>query len=91
LTESIDHIVFECPVAVFTWRLINIALSAMVMPKITYIMLGVWLDKFVKKEKILTIAGCATVLWALWRARNEVCLTEPEKNLANALFCVDFG
>lgn len=93
LIESTDHIFFECPVVVFTWRLINIALNAMVIPKKnTNTMFGVWLDKFVKKEKKLTIAGCATVLWDLWRARNEVCFTERcFIDPANALFCVAFG
>jgi hypothetical protein len=52
---------------------------------------GVWLDKFVKKEKKLTIAGCATTLWDLWRARNEVCFTERcFIDPANALFLCCF-
>lgn len=47
--EPTNHNFFDCYVAIFTWRVIQIALSSLSIPNNLTLMFGDWLCRFLKK------------------------------------------
>jgi hypothetical protein len=92
LLESIDHLLFHCPVARFIWRIIQIAFNLSSTPKDTADLFGPWINSFHKTEKNLVLFGCGAVLWAIWRTRNDGCFNNKLiDDPSNVIFPVATG
>jgi hypothetical protein len=76
LFESTKHLFFECSVARFIWRLIQIALYLPTTPSDVEHLTGVWLRNFDKGYRKSVVVGCGAVLWAIWKSRNSVCFNK---------------
>jgi hypothetical protein len=87
--ETTNHIFYTCQVASFTWRVIQMALVSLSIPKIANEMFGLWLCSFKKYERNLITIGCSAVLWSLWNIRNDCCFNNiSPPNAANiVLLC----
>jgi hypothetical protein len=73
LSESIDHLFFQCSVARFVWRIFQIAFNLNSIPRDTADLFGPWINSFGKTKKKLVLFGCGAALWAIWRTRNDCC------------------
>lgn len=69
--ETTKHIFHECQVATFTWRVIQMDLASLILPKNSGVMFGDWLCSFKKNDRNLITIGCSAVLWTLWKIRND--------------------
>lgn len=80
LFESTKHLFFECSVARFIWRLIQIALYLPTTPTDVEHLTGVWLRNFDKGYRKSIVVGCGAVLWAIWKSRNSICFNKKLHN-----------
>lgn len=55
LIETTNHIFFECPLACFTWRVIQNALNIYYIPSSADRMFGDWINNFNKSDKKLVV------------------------------------
>lgn len=70
--ESTDHILFQCPLAVFLWSFLWECLGWPVFPtSCSFLFLEILENCRGKKQKI-TLFLCAGALWSIWKSRNEV-------------------
>jgi hypothetical protein len=76
LSESIDHLLFQCSVARFMWRIIQTALDLTSVPYNVENIFGPWINSFSKNERNLVLFGCGAVIWAIWRSRNDCCFSD---------------
>jgi hypothetical protein len=94
LLESIDHLLFHCPVARFIWRIVQIAFNLTYTPKDTTDLFGPWINSFYKTEKKLVLFGCGAALWAIWRTRNDCCfnaklIDDPSNVVFSCCYWID--
>jgi hypothetical protein len=80
--ETTSHIFYDCQVASFTWKVIQMVLDSISLPKNSNDMFGKWLCGFKVCERNLITIGCSAVLWSLWKIRNDCCFNSI--NLSNA-------
>jgi hypothetical protein len=71
--ESIDHLFFHCPIARYVWRVIQVALNLVEIPRSISNLCDSWLSKPKDKISNLLLFGCGAVFWAIWRTRNDWC------------------
>jgi hypothetical protein len=71
--ESIDNLFFHCPIARYMWRVIQVALNLVVIPKSISNLCDNWLSKPKDKIANLILFGCGAMFWAIWRTRNDWC------------------
>jgi hypothetical protein len=71
--ETIDHLFFHCPIARYVWRVIQVALNLVVIPKSIRDLCDGWLSKHKDIITNLLLFGCGAVFWAIWRTRNDWC------------------
>lgn len=71
LFESTNRLFFECSVAKYIRRLIQIALNLKSIPNDTGLLFVSWLMGFDKKIRKLIVIGCGAVHWTIWKSRNE--------------------
>jgi hypothetical protein len=62
LSESIDHLLFQCSVARFMWRIIQTALDLTSVPYNVENIFGPWINSFNKNERNLVLFGCGAVI-----------------------------
>jgi hypothetical protein len=80
--ETTSHIFYDCQVASFTWKVIQMVLDSISLPNNSNDMFGKWLCGFKVYERNLITIGCSAVLWSLWKTRNDCCFNSI--NLYNA-------
>ena len=71
LSENIQHLFFDCPMARFVWRTIFIALN-IAPPRDFQNMFADWLGNIDAKFKRIIWMGAATICWAMWLSRNDI-------------------
>ena len=70
--ETTDHILFQCPLAVFLWSFLRESLGWPVSPtSCSSLFLEVVENCWGKKKKI-TLFLCACALWSIWKSRDKV-------------------
>jgi hypothetical protein len=69
--ETIQHLLFDCPLARTVWSIIQVATN-LYLPHSVSNMFGTWLWGLDKDKKSLVLAGAAATCWAIWRCRNDV-------------------
>jgi hypothetical protein len=89
--ESIDHLFFHCPIARYTWRVIQVALNLVEIPRSISILCDKWLSKPKDKIANLILFGCGVLFWAIWRTRNDWCFGDKIMlDLSNVIFLCCF-
>jgi hypothetical protein len=89
--ETTKHVFHDCQVANFTWRVIQLALTSLSIPKNSNYMFGDWLCSFNKNERNLITIECSAILWSLWKIRNDCCFNNINPvNSANISFLCCF-
>jgi hypothetical protein len=73
ICESSPHLLFECFVAKFIWRIVQVAFNLSSTPSTTAHLFCDWIQSFNKSVRNLVLVGCGAVLWAIWRTRNNAC------------------
>lgn len=73
LFESTDHLFFNCSVARYIWRIVQIVLNLRTVPKKHEDTFGNWLLGSDKRIRNLLIVGLGSVLWWIWKTRNDGC------------------
>src|SRR6266498_155983 len=71
LSESIQHLFFDCPLAKFIWRAIQVSFGIS-PPSGAQHMLSTWLRGVPKKLKLLILVGASSICWAIWLSRNDL-------------------
>jgi hypothetical protein len=85
--ETTSHIFYNCQVASFSWKIIQMSCPSLTLPKNANDMFGRWLCKFKGHEKNLITVGCSAVLWSLWKHRNDFCFNNISSlNVVNLVF-----
>lgn len=69
--ESIDHLFFHCLIARYMWRVIQVALNLVEIPKSISNLCDNWLSKPKDKIANLILFSCGAMFWAIWRTRND--------------------
>jgi hypothetical protein len=69
--ETIQHLLFDCPLARTVWSIIQVATN-LYLPHSVSNMFGTWLWGLDKDKKSLVLAGAAATCWAIWRCRNNI-------------------
>ena len=92
--ESIDHLFFQCPIAQYMWRVIQVALNLRMIPKNIKNLYDNWLCKPKDKMAHLVLFGCGALFWAIWRTRNDWCfgnnhLLDPSNIIFLCCFWLD--
>jgi hypothetical protein len=75
VAETTKHIFHDYQIATFTWRVIQLALTYLSLPKNSNDMFGDWLCSFNKNERNLITIGCSAILWSMWKIRNNYCFS----------------
>ena len=94
LSESIDHLFFQCSAARYMWRIIQTALDLNSSPKNVENLFGPCINSFSRKGRNLVLFGCGAVIWAIWRSRNDCCfsdkfISDPTNVIYLCCFCLD--
>jgi hypothetical protein len=91
VAETTKHIFHDYQIATFTWRVIQLALTYLSLPKNSNDMFGDWLCSFNKNERNLITIGCSAILWSMWKIRNDCCFNNINPiNAADILFLYCF-
>ena len=70
--ETISHLFFDCPAAVYMWSVIGASLGAHTRP-VCFTHFFSWIAKFFPFGSNLHIVGIAAFCWAIWKTRNRAC------------------
>jgi hypothetical protein len=90
--ETNKHIFHDCQVAIFTWRVIQMALSTLSLPINSNDMFGDWLCSFNKNERNLITIGCSAVYGLCGKSETiAVSTTSTLLILLTYYFFVVFG
>jgi hypothetical protein len=70
--ESTDHLFFECSVAKYIWRIVQV-FNLKTIPGKLVDLFGRWPLGFNKNLRNLLIIGAGAILWSIWKFRNDIC------------------
>ena len=70
--ETSNHILFQCPIAVYLWSFLRECLSWPILPTSCSALSLEIVDRFRGKRQQVTLFLCAGALWTIWKARNDV-------------------
>jgi hypothetical protein len=93
--ESIDHLLFLCPLARYMWNVVSFVMGIPCHFINVKDCLLVWLKQFSGTKKRVLMVGVAAVMWSIWRACNMACFqqvwpSDPSVILFQACYCIDF-
>jgi hypothetical protein len=66
-TGTVDHLLFECPVAKVVWGIIAIYFHKKYRPN-SYLQFWPWIQKALPGGQKVVMFGLATISWAIWKA-----------------------
>jgi len=75
--ESFNHLFFECSMAKFVWSLVALVVGADCRSP-TFAQFWVWVQKYMANGTKFHMVGLSAICWALWRARNNICLRKKK-------------
>jgi hypothetical protein len=73
VSETSQHLFFDCPLARYVWRVVQCALGLDNYPDSVSMMFGAWGNNFQGDQKAVIFLGCAAFLWSIWNIRNKAC------------------
>jgi hypothetical protein len=75
LKETLQHLFFDCPMAIFTWNAVVCAFGLKPVNNLQQVVgsVGKWTKKGDKETGGLLVVGIAAVLRAIGKTRNKAC------------------
>ena len=70
--ESIQHLMFDCPMASYVCSLTAHVFGISCRPT-TFEQFWEWVSRFIPTGRKFHMVGLVAICWALWRARNNIC------------------
>jgi hypothetical protein len=70
--ETSDHIIFQCPIAVFLWSFLRDSLGWEISPICCDSFFRDIIERCRGKRREVTLFICAGAMWTIWKARNDV-------------------
>jgi hypothetical protein len=70
--ETTDHILFQCPLAVFLWAFLKETFNWQLAPIVSDDIFDRVLRNGKSFSKRLLLVICAGAMWALWKTRNDM-------------------
>jgi hypothetical protein len=70
--ETVNHLMFTCPVAKVIWGFIDLCFNQNDQPS-SYEQFWPWVSKALPGGDHVYMFGLATICWAIWKARNRLC------------------
>ena len=70
--ESMQHLLFTCPVAKIIWATVATCIGASNIP-IFFEQSWNWCERWISNGKQFHAVGTAAICWAIWKMRNRVC------------------
>jgi hypothetical protein len=74
MPENCDHLLFECPIAKVIWGVTTICFQQNTRPS-SYDQFWISITKALPGGDKVYMLGFAAICWAIWRTRNEICLS----------------
>lgn len=71
-TESVDHLLFSCPIAKVVWGVVAMCFNQDNRPS-SYEQYWDWIKQALPKGEPVYMLGLAAICWAIWKARNRAC------------------
>jgi hypothetical protein len=72
--ETVDHLLFSCPLAKFAWAVVGEALGWEGYPRSMQELITSWLPRRFRVSFQIGLACFAALAWAIWLARNNMCI-----------------
>jgi hypothetical protein len=69
--ETIQHLFFDCAIAKFIWRIMNITFG-LSTPINMHHVLGGWVQGMNDKDRKILLVGVGAMLWSIWLSRNDI-------------------
>jgi hypothetical protein len=71
LDEIIQHLFFDCQLAIIMWRIVQVSFN-ITLPLNIFHMFNGWLNGIKKKLMYKIMVGASALCWAIWLSRNEM-------------------
>lgn len=75
-TETSDHVLFQCPIAIFLWAFLRDTFGWQRSPTSCSEFLVEFVDRTRGKNQQVLIFVCAGALWTIWKTRNDVAINK---------------
>jgi hypothetical protein len=85
--ESVQHLFFECSTAKYVWSLLAHSLGAVCRPN-SLEQYWTWVQNILPQAPSMHTVGLATVVWAIWRTRNNVCFNKKKMRSPTEIVCL---
>lgn len=73
----------------YFWRVIQIGFNFHRVPASVQELLDVWFYRFRTRERKLAVVGIASVIWIIWKTRNDACFRDKWPNdPTNVIFVI---
>jgi hypothetical protein len=69
--ETIQHLFFDCVLAKFMWRVIQVTFGLSTPMNIKHVF-GGWIQRMNEKDKKLLFVGMDALFWSIWLSRNDI-------------------
>lgn len=69
--ETIQHLFFDCVLAKFIWRVIQVTFGLSIPLNIKHVF-GDWVQRMKEKDKKLLFVGMGAMFWSIWLSRNDI-------------------
>lgn len=84
--ETISHLFFHCPAAIYMWSVISTSLGAGTRP-ICFTQFFWWIASFLPIDTNIHVLGIAAFCWAIWKTRNNACFERKFLSSPVQLIC----
>ena len=74
--ETTDHILFQCPIAVYLWTFLRVTLGWQSSPISCSNFLIEFVDDCRGAKCKVTLFICAGALWIIWKTRNDMAINK---------------
>jgi hypothetical protein len=69
--ETIQHLFFDCALAKFIWRVIQVTFGLSIPLNIKHVF-GDWVQRMKEKDKKLLFVEMGAMFWSIWLSRNDI-------------------